>query len=106
MAAGMPAAPASSVTAAVRGVLMPLVFTGEPKATGPYDEELQRGVLPASELATEPVLLIEPPLGVLAGVMKGEKPPPALSHAWYGHRYLHHQARLANLESACTCCSA
>ncbi len=34
-------------------------------------------MLPASELAIEPLLLIEAPLGVLAGVMKGEKPPPA-----------------------------
>ncbi len=37
MAAGMPAAPASSDTAAVRGVLIPVAFklTGEPNATGP-----------------------------------------------------------------------
>lgn len=63
--------------AAARGVLMPSVFTGEPKATGPYEDELHRGVLPAFELVTEPLLLIAVPLGVLAGVMNGEKPPPA-----------------------------
>ena len=77
MAAGTPGELASNETAADLGVVMPSVFTGEPKAAGPYEDELHRGVLPAFELVTEPLLLIELPLGVLAGVMKGEKPPPA-----------------------------
>ncbi len=35
MAAGMPAAAASSDTAAVLGVLIPVALTDEPNATGP-----------------------------------------------------------------------
>ena len=77
MAAGILGELANSEIAAALGVLMTSVLTGEPNATGPYEEELQRGVLPMFELVTEPLLLIEFPLGVLAGVMKGEKPPPA-----------------------------
>ena len=76
MAAGIFGELASSDMAAALGVLMPSVLTGEPKATGPYEDELQRGVLPAFELVTEPLLLMDVPLGVRAGVMKGEKPPP------------------------------
>lgn len=82
IAAGILGEPTSNAAAADLKVLRPVsVLTGEPKATGPYEEELQRGVLPASELATEPVLLRDPPLGVLAGVMKGEKPPPDAEEA-------------------------
>ena len=77
MAAGIFSELANSDIAAALGVLMPSVFTGEPKATGPYEDELHRGVVPAFELVTEPLLLIAVPLGVLAGVMNGEKPPPA-----------------------------
>lgn len=76
MTAGIFGELANSEMAAALGVLMPSVFTGEPKATGPYEDELHRGV-PAFELVTEPLLLIVLPLGVLAGVMNGEKPPPA-----------------------------
>lgn len=43
-------------------------------------------MLPAFELVTEPLPLIELPLGVLAGVMKGEKPPPAIQHAFDSYR--------------------
>ena len=77
MATGIFGELANNDIAAARGVLMPSVFTGEPKATGPYEDELHRGVLPAFELVTEALLLIALPLGVLAGVMNGEKPPPA-----------------------------
>ena len=77
MAIGIFGELANNDIAAARGVLTPSVFTGEPKATGPYEDELHRGVLPAIELVTEPLLLIAAPLGVLAGVMNGEKPPPA-----------------------------
>ena len=76
MTAGIFGELANSEIAAALGVLMPSVFTGEPKATGPYEDELHRGV-PAFELVTEPLLLMVLPLGVLAGVMNGEKPPPA-----------------------------
>ena len=78
MAVGIFGELANNDIAAARGVLMPSVFTGEPNATGPYEDELHRGV-PAFELVTEPLLLIAVPLGVLAGVMNGEKPPPAHS---------------------------
>ena len=71
-------AEASRDTAAALGVLIASDLPRVPKATGPYDDELQRGVLPASVLAIEPVRLIEAPLGVLAGVMKGENPPPVV----------------------------
>lgn len=77
MAAGICGELANRDMAAALGVLMPSDLTGEPKATGPYEDELQRGVLPGLELVTEPLLLIALPLGVLAGVMNGEKPPPA-----------------------------
>lgn len=74
MAAGKRGGVASNDTAAVRGVFLLLLSAA---ATGPYEEDAQRGVLPASELLMEPTLLMDATRGVLTGVMKGEKPPPA-----------------------------
>lgn len=74
MAAGNRGGLASKDTAAVRGLSLPPFSL---PVTGPYEDEAQRGVLPASELPMEPTRLMEATLGVLTGVMKGENPPPA-----------------------------